>query len=77
MDKDIDRAAEALKTAKRPRRTPTRRFSSSICKEKLRITEDECIERAIHCVKYAKKYVDDVGSTPRNAAVPTRSSSSA
>ncbi len=28
--------------------------------EKLRITEDECIERAIHCVKYAKKYVDDV-----------------
>ncbi|WP_419049075.1 2-isopropylmalate synthase, partial [Enorma massiliensis] len=29
-------------------------------RDKLRITEDECVERAIHCVEYAKRYVEDV-----------------
>ena len=29
-------------------------------RDKLRITEDECIERAVHAVSYAKKYVEDV-----------------
>ncbi len=60
VDKDIDRAAEALKTAKRPRIHTGLGVSPQHLKEKLRITEDECIERAIHCVKYAKQYVDDV-----------------
>jgi len=60
VDKDIDRAAEALKTAKRPRIHTGLGVSPSHLKEKLRITEEECIERAIHCVKYAKQYVDDV-----------------
>ncbi|MGN0287358.1 MAG: 2-isopropylmalate synthase [Atopobiaceae bacterium] len=60
VDKDIDRAAEALKTAKRPRIHTGLGVSPQHLREKLRITEDECIERAIHCVKYAKKYVDDV-----------------
>ena len=60
VDKDIDRAAEALKSAKRPRIHTGLGVSPSHLREKLRITEDECVERATHCVKYAKQYVDDV-----------------
>ena len=60
VDKDIDRAAEALKTAKRPRIHTGLGVSPQHLREKLRISEDECVERAIHCVKYAKQYVDDV-----------------
>lgn len=60
VDKDIDVAADALKTAKRPRIHTGLGVSPQHLREKLRITEDECVERAIHCVKYAKKYVDDV-----------------
>ena len=60
VEKDIDRAAEALKTAKRPRIHTGIGVSPSHLRDKLRITEDECVERAIHCVEYAKKYVEDV-----------------
>ena len=60
VDKDIDRAVEALKTAKRPRIHTGLGVSPQHLREKLRMTEDECVERAIHCVKYAKQYVEDV-----------------
>ena len=60
VDKDIDRAAEALKTAKRPRIHTGLGVSPQHLNEKLHISEDECVERAVHCVKYAKRYVDDV-----------------
>lgn len=60
IDKDIDVAAEALKTAKRPRIHTGLGVSPSHLRDKLMISEEECIERAIHCVKYAKKYVEDV-----------------
>ncbi|MDD2587508.1 MAG: 2-isopropylmalate synthase, partial [Atopobiaceae bacterium] len=60
VDKDIDVAAEALKTAKRPRIHTGLGVSPTHLKEKLKISEDECVERAIHCVKYARNYVDDV-----------------
>jgi 2-isopropylmalate synthase len=60
VDKDIDRAAEALKCAKRPRIHTGLGVSPQHLREKLRISEDECVERAIHCVKYAKQYVEDV-----------------
>lgn len=60
VEKDIDRAAEALKCAKRPRIHTGIGVSPSHLRDKLRITEDECVERAIHCVEYAKKYVEDV-----------------
>lgn len=60
VDKDIDEAARALQTAKRPRIHTGLGVSPQHLKEKLRITPDECVERAIHCVQYAKKYVDDV-----------------
>ena len=34
--------------------------SPSHLHDKLRITEDQCLERAEHCVRYAKKYMNDV-----------------
>lgn len=60
VDKDIDCAAEALRSAKRPRIHTGLGVSPSHLREKLHISEDECIERATHCVTYAKRYVDDV-----------------
>lgn len=60
VDKDIDRAAEALKTAKRPRIHTGLGVSPSHLRDKLHITEEECIGRARHCVSYAKRYVEDV-----------------
>lgn len=60
IEKDIDSAADSLKYAKRPRIHTGIGVSPNHLKDKLRISEDECIERAVHCVKYAKKYVDDV-----------------
>jgi 2-isopropylmalate synthase len=60
VDHDIDVAAEALATAKRPRIHTGLGVSPEHLHEKLGITEDECIERAIHCVRYARNLVDDV-----------------
>ncbi len=60
VDRDIDAAAEALKFAKRPRIHTGIGVSPSHMRDKLRITEDECVERAVHAVAYAKRYVDDV-----------------
>ncbi len=60
VEKDIDRAAEALKAVKRPRIQTGIGVSESHMRDKLRITPEQCIERAIHCVEYAKKYVEDV-----------------
>ena len=62
VDKDIDRAAEALATAKRPRIHTGLGVSPSHLRDKLRISEEECIERARHCVSYVMKYVEDVES---------------
>ena len=60
VEKDIDRAAEALKSAKRPRIHTGLGVSPSHLRDKLHITEDECVERARRCVEYAKRYVEDV-----------------
>lgn len=60
VDKDIDVAADALKFAKRPRIHTGIGVSPSHMRDKLRITEEQCIERAVHAVSRAKKYVDDV-----------------
>ena len=60
VEKDIDSAADALKTAKRPRIHTGLGVSPMHLYEKLRIDEDTAIERAVHAVKYAKKYVEDV-----------------
>lgn len=60
IEKDIDSAADALKYAKRPRIHTGIGVSPSHLRDKLRITEDECVERAVKCVSYAKKFVEDV-----------------
>lgn len=58
--KDIETAAEALKTAKRPRIHTGIGTSDSHIQYKLRTTPDKIIERAIAAVKYAKTFVEDV-----------------
>ncbi len=68
IDADIDRAAEALRNAKRPRINTGLGVSPSHLKSKLGISEDECVERAAHCVAYAKKFVDDVEFYAEDAA---------
>lgn len=60
VDKDIEVAAEALRTAKRPRIHTGLGVSLSHLRDKLHLSEDEAIERAIHAVKYARSFVDDV-----------------
>ena len=60
VDKDIDVAADALKYAKHPRIHTGLGVSPSHIHDKLHMTEDQVVERAAHCVAYAKQYVDDV-----------------
>ncbi len=60
VEKDIDAAAEALKYAKRKRIHTGIGTSPYHIKYKFNATQDEIVERAIACVKYAKKYVEDV-----------------
>ncbi len=60
VEKDIDAAADALKYAKRPRIHTGIGVSPSHLRDKLRITEEQCLERTAHCVSYAKRFVEDV-----------------
>ena len=57
---DINVAAEALKTAKRPRIHTGIGTSESHIKYKLRTTQEDVIERAVAAVKLAKSHVEDV-----------------
>ncbi len=60
VDKDIDAAAEALKFAKRKRIHTGIGTSPYHIQYKFNSTQDEILERAVACVKYAKKYVEDI-----------------
>lgn len=60
VEKDIDVAAEALKYAKNKRIHTGIGTSDYHIKYKFNSNRDEIMERAIACVKYAKKYVEDV-----------------
>ena len=60
VEKDIDVAAEALRYAKRKRIHTGIGTSDYHIKYKFNSTREEILERAIACVKYAKKYVEDV-----------------
>ena len=60
VEKDIDVAAESLKYAKHKRIHTGIGTSDSHIKFKFNSNREEIIERAIACVKYAKKYVEDV-----------------
>ncbi len=58
--KDIDSAADALRFAARPRIHTGIGVSPSHLHDKLRITEEVAIERAVAAVRHARRRVDDV-----------------
>ena len=60
VKKDIDVAAEALKSARRPRIHTGIGTSESHIRYKFNSTPEKIIERAVAAVTHAKKYVDDV-----------------
>ncbi|MDR2801784.1 MAG: 2-isopropylmalate synthase [Prevotellaceae bacterium] len=60
VEKDIDAAAEALRFAKRKRIHTGIGTSPYHILYKFNATQDEIMERAIACVKYARKKVEDV-----------------
>ena len=57
---DIEVAAEAVKSAKRPRIHTGIGTSDSHVFNKLKTTREKVIERGVEAVKLAKKYVEDV-----------------
>lgn len=60
VEKDIEVAAEALKYAKKKRIHTGIGVSDYHIKHKFKSNQEEVLERAIACVKYAKKFVEDV-----------------
>jgi 2-isopropylmalate synthase len=66
--KDIEVAAEALKTAGRPRIHTGIGVSRSHLEDKLRISGDEALERAVAAVKLARSFVEDVEFYAEDAA---------
>jgi 2-isopropylmalate synthase len=60
VQKDIEVAGEALKTAKRPRIHTGIGTSDFHIKSKFNSTREEILQRAIQCVKWARKYTDNV-----------------
>ncbi len=67
LDRDIDRAGEALKGAER-RRIHTFIATSPIhMQKKLKMTPDQVIEYAVNAVKRARQYTDDVEFSPEDA----------
>jgi 2-isopropylmalate synthase len=64
---DIDRAAAAIRMAKRGRIHTFIATSPIHMANKLRLTPDEVLERAIAAVKRARDYTDDVEFSPEDA----------
>src|SRR5687768_13822455 len=60
VKQDIEVAAEALKTAKRPRIHTGIGTSDYHIKGKFNSTREDILQRAIQCVKWARNYTDDV-----------------
>jgi len=67
LDKDIDRAAAALKPARSSRIHTFLATSPIHMKEKLHMTPDQVVEQAVHAVKRARKYTDNVEFSPEDA----------
>ncbi len=68
VDDDIDRAAEAVKKAERPRIHTFVMASDIQIERQLRKTREEVIRMAASAVKRAKSYVDDVEFSPMDAS---------
>ena len=67
LDKDIERAAKALKPAKSSRIHTFLATSPIHMREKLHMQPDEVLAQAVHAVKYARKYTDNVEFSPEDA----------
>jgi 2-isopropylmalate synthase len=67
LDKDIDRAGEALAGAAAPRIHTFIATSRIHMEKKLRMTPDQVVEQAVHAVRRARRYTDDVEFSPEDA----------
>ncbi len=67
VERDIDRAAEAIKPAKRGRIHTFIATSPIHMQNKLRMTPEQVLERAVWAVKHARQYTDDVEFSPEDA----------
>ena len=67
LDKDIDRAGEALHGANAARIHTFIATSPIHMQMKLRMTPDQVLEQAVKAVKRARQYVDDVEFSPEDA----------
>ncbi|MFI3189764.1 2-isopropylmalate synthase [Crenothrix sp. D3] len=67
LDKDIDRAGEALKGAKQSRIHTFIATSPIHMQMKLNMTPEQVIEHAVKAVKRARQYTDDVEFSPEDA----------
>lgn len=68
VEKDIDRAWEAVCNAENPRIHTFIATSDIHMKYKLKMTEDEVLERAVAMVRYARKYCSDVEFSAEDAS---------
>jgi 2-isopropylmalate synthase len=67
MDRDIDRAAEALREAVAPRIHTFIATSPIHMEKKLRMGPDQVVEQAVRAVRRARQYTDDVEFSPEDA----------
>jgi 2-isopropylmalate synthase len=67
LDKDIDRAGEALKGARQSRIHTFIATSPIHMQMKLNMSPEQVIEHAVNAVKRAKQYTDDVEFSPEDA----------
>lgn len=67
LDADIDRAGEALKGAVAPRIHTFIATSPIHMEKKLRMTPEQVLAQAVHAVKRARRYTDDVEFSPEDA----------
>ena len=68
LKKDIDRAAEAVKKAKRKRIHVFLATSRIHMKYKLKKAEEEILSQAVEAVRYAKKFCKDIEFSPEDAS---------
>ncbi len=67
LDKDIDRAGEALADAESARIHTFIATSPIHMQAKLRMSPEQVLEQAVHAVKRARKYTDNVEFSPEDA----------
>jgi 2-isopropylmalate synthase len=67
LDKDIDTAGEALAKANSARIHTFIATSPIHMERKLRMTPDQVVEQAVHAVKRARRYTDNVEFSPEDA----------